>query len=368
MEQKKNGYPAGYRLRLDTLRKKALKKVGSLEAAVAVTREPAPPEEKEMLVYKPVRPGEIWARHVYDCGWFHMTGTLPENAQTRDLYLRLNVGGEGLVYASDGAPYEMISAKMNPVDALTAERGKTLVPLSDAVTQDGHIDFYMDAGFNGTVFSAPFGVGVFRYAQIVEKDPAYYGFYYDWLTVLSLYSALPEGDGADVRQALETAFHMAEKGDPELGRTVLEPVLTAGSTDFTLYAVGHSHLDLAWLWPIRETKRKSARTFTKQLNNIDRVPAVAVRVPEGAPARRLEKDRSGGQSRRDRAAGRDVRRSRHEPLRRGGADPSTVLRQNLFPGDLRAGYGDLLAAGRFRLQRQSAADPEGRGDPLFLYN
>lgn len=32
--------------------------------------------------------------------------------------------------------------------------------------------------------------------------------------------------------------------------------------DFTVYAVGHGHLDLAWLWPVRETKRKAIRTFS----------------------------------------------------------------------------------------------------------
>ena len=30
----------------------------------------------------------------------------------------------------------------------------------------------------------------------------------------------------------------------------------------TFYGVGHAHLDLAWLWPIRESKRKIVRTMT----------------------------------------------------------------------------------------------------------
>lgn len=37
-------------------------------------------------------------------------------------------------------------------------------------------------------------------------------------------------------------------------------------------AVGHAHLDLAWKWPIRESKRKGARTFSTQLHNIEKYP------------------------------------------------------------------------------------------------
>ena len=44
------------------------------------------------------------------------------------------------------------------------------------------------------------------------------------------------------------------------------------TSDFVYSAVGHGHLDMAWLWPIRETKRKAARTYARQLVNIDERP------------------------------------------------------------------------------------------------
>lgn len=40
-----------------------------------------------------------------------------------------------------------------------------------------------------------------------------------------------------------------------------------------LYAVGHSHLDLAWLWPLRETRRKAGRTFSTALANMAAYPS-----------------------------------------------------------------------------------------------
>ena len=40
----------------------------------------------------------------------------------------------------------------------------------------------------------------------------------------------------------------------------------------TLIATGHAHLDLAWLWPIAETRRKAVRTFASVLDAMDRHP------------------------------------------------------------------------------------------------
>ena len=143
--------------------------LGALTVHVAVTPEPVDYQGRTGLSYRRVRPGEVWAKHVYDCGWFHVTGDLPENALTDDaVMLQLRIGGEGLVYTNGGEPFEMISAKVIPADNLTVERGKSIVPLTGALTKDGRIDFYMDAGFNGSLFNAPFGVGIFRCAKVVR--------------------------------------------------------------------------------------------------------------------------------------------------------------------------------------------------------
>ncbi len=57
-------------------------------------------------------------------------------------------------------------------------------------------------------------------------------------------------------------------------REALKTVLEAenGSTMPVFYAVGNAHLDLAWLWPIAETGRKTARTFAAQLRLIEEYP------------------------------------------------------------------------------------------------
>lgn len=43
-----------------------------------------------------------------------------------------------------------------------------------------------------------------------------------------------------------------------------------GSVDIT--ATGHAHLDLAWMWPLREGRRKAMRTFTTAVANLEKYP------------------------------------------------------------------------------------------------
>lgn len=47
---------------------------------------------------------------------------------------------------------------------------------------------------------------------------------------------------------------------------------TAGLGQHHITAVGNCHIDTAWLWPYDETKRKIARSWSSQLNLIERYP------------------------------------------------------------------------------------------------
>ncbi|MBM3189605.1 MAG: alpha-mannosidase, partial [Chloroflexi bacterium] len=57
-------------------------------------------------------------------------------------------------------------------------------------------------------------------------------------------------------------------------RERLRPLLECvnGSTAPRMYAFGHSHIDVAWLWPLAETERKCVRTFGSQLAMCDEYP------------------------------------------------------------------------------------------------
>ena len=57
-------------------------------------------------------------------------------------------------------------------------------------------------------------------------------------------------------------------------RDELAPVLAVRAPDnaHRIYAVGHAHIDSAWLWPLRETVRKVARTAANVVSLMDDHP------------------------------------------------------------------------------------------------
>ena len=78
-----------------------------------------------------------------------------------------------------------------------------------------------------------------------------------------------------------TAAARARVAGARARRTRRRPAPTASC------AVGHAHIDSAWLWPVRETVRKCARTFSNVVELADARPGLRVRLLLG-PAVRLD--------------------------------------------------------------------------------
>lgn len=90
-----------------------------------------------------------------------------------------------------------------------------------------------------------------------EDDPLHYTLVYALEKVALL---------ATKRMSAETIGTCRAILRPHLERkNIADPLLK-------FYAVGHSHLDLAWLWPLRETRRKAGRTFSTALANLKEYP------------------------------------------------------------------------------------------------
>ena len=103
----------------------------------------------------------------------------------------------------------------------------------------------------------------------------------DYLTLYELVKKLPEKSlrAMKIVEGLKKFTYIAdfELPEPELTASVVEadqvlrPLLQCrnGSTvpEYTVF--GQSHLDMAWLWPVEETVRKTARTYSNQLALMD---------------------------------------------------------------------------------------------------
>ncbi len=246
--------------KLAVIRNQCYTKISELSVSVATDKEPF---SQNQGTYHTAKKGEIWAKgHSFTCAQFHITGKVPAGYADKDLAVITNITGEGIVYDKNGVPFLGMTSKFGSyTNLLQAHPAKTLLPL-EKVSENGTIDFYIDAGYNGLrCMGIVFGVNVVKINRSVKE------FYYDYLYLAYLCITYKKDELYD---AADKAFEYFKKNEIDAAESVVKPIIQTyqGEKDVEFYAVGHSHLDLVWLWPKRETMRKSVRTFTNQINNI----------------------------------------------------------------------------------------------------
>ncbi|MFT8640200.1 alpha-mannosidase [Bifidobacterium sp.] len=272
--------------------------------AVSVSRWEAPGEPvtfKEAVAheFEPTSVGDNWS-FPWGTTWFHISGTIPahwlhraDHANQRiELAIDLGFQGggpgfqaEGTVYRPDGTVVKGIEPR-NLNIPLEGE-------LSDAA--EHHVEFYVEAASNPDIASfgwtTPMPLGSrktagkepiyrLRKAQLLSIDSEADGFVYDVMVLRGWADVLPERSTrkADIIHALSLAIDALDpddvRGSVQAARKALKPALDspAVASATNVYAVGHAHIDSAWLWPLRETRRKVARTFSNVLYLMDLDP------------------------------------------------------------------------------------------------
>lgn len=258
--------------------------------AWSVADEPVPFEEAVGKEYKPFTVGDTWGLP-WRTTWIHATGTVPEDWRTRpdhEVELVIDLGfsdsgpgfqAEGLVRHTDGSAI------------------KGIHPRNQAVRwteEPDEIDVYIEAASNPTVTSdgyAPTMLGrmetsgtdpiyTLRRVDVALRDLTVWNLAQDLTVLLELADELPPTSTrrAKIDVALDKAIdaldprHIAATA--AAARAELEEVLAspAHASAHHIMATGHAHIDSAWLWPLRETKRKCVRTFSSVLNLMDQDP------------------------------------------------------------------------------------------------
>ena len=251
--------------RLLNIRRKIYTPVGELKAEIFRSPEPVLFDQLDPSAFTPLRPGTVWGK-TFDCAWLHITGTMP--AGHEGARVMLGIRGEGLVYAPSGEVVDSISTVWQQADL--PHSGAKYRALDFVDTSDGTVDFYADVAYNGFLLY-DFGTGVYHGARVAVRDEAVFGLYYDYLTLLVLARTTDDDAlASELWRTLHRAYRRFRGGHAQAARDLLAPALAAASTsEFVYSAIGHAHLDMAWLWPLRETRRKSARTYTRALNTIE---------------------------------------------------------------------------------------------------
>ena len=250
--------------------------------------EPVPFATAVEREYAPFPVGGSWGR-AWSTTWFHLAGTVPARMRGRRVELLVDLGfdragpgfrSEGLAYTADGVPIKGIEPRT------------AYVPVAAPAAGGEAVDVYVEAAanprFDGRV--SPFGDPetvperlLYRLdrAELAVLDEDVFGLVLDMRVLHQLARELDDREPRrhEIRRALEQMLDDLDVSYVAAGaaraRAWLAPVLRSPATASAhrITAAGHAHIDSAWLWPVRETIRKCARTFAN-------VTALAAEYPD----------------------------------------------------------------------------------------
>ena len=250
-------------------------KICDLDVRYALSEEPVPFAQKDKLSYRPIKVGEIWSDHIFQCAWFHLQCHLPDNVPHDRLFLSFDCSGEGLLVDKEGhAVKGFTNGTYNFGQYNYPAWQKSKYPWN---SDKGDIDCYIDCGSNG--LQGGFKNGVLLDASLVQENPKTKEVFYDYYILLDALVNQPRGK--NYNRVLEILRHVRDLyvyGFAEPDKTALELLkplfhLNCFPKDHFRYtAIGHAHLDLIWLWPERETHRKALRTFANAIYLLRKYP------------------------------------------------------------------------------------------------
>lgn len=183
-----------------------------------------------------------------------------------------NSGFESLLYVN-GVPYQGVDTNHHEV----------FIP-QDWAGSSREFCFRLWSGLEGG------GVPVqqehqFRRAELACLDEAADDLYYTGLATLDTFKVLDENDPTrqELLQAADRAFLLVDWARPgsdafyesvRAARDVLREALSGWEKKHgvTVHCIGHTHIDVAWLWRLTHTREKAARSFSTVLRLMEKYP------------------------------------------------------------------------------------------------
>ncbi|MGN7862004.1 alpha-mannosidase [Microbacterium sp. 22303] len=264
-------------------------------AAHALPGEPIPAADGLALEYAPFAAGQQWGP-AWGTTWFRVRGTVPaEWAGKRvealvDLGFDINMTGfqcEALAYrvGADGEPVPVKS--LNPrnqwLPIMERAEGEEAIELflegaSNPVLLDYHP--FLPTQEGDILTSSPDPLYRVRHMDLAVFEPEVFELSLDLEVLLELQAELPETSPRRMRilQALDDALDVLDLQriveTAGAARAQLADVLAApaDASAHRIAAIGHAHIDSAWLWPLRETVRKVARTTSSMTTLLEEQP------------------------------------------------------------------------------------------------
>jgi len=267
------------------------KPLGKLNLTGFVTSKHLSFEQASSHKFHPMPVGTAWGKK-WQYGWFKTEITLPKTALGQRIMLHMNPAakpdevGECLVWANGNITGSFGWARQEITLSKNGIPGENFSILAEAYA--GHGPLLVGGG---PIFNGQESVPEVKLPQVLVGESSYgvwheqaYQLALDFTTLFELRNRLDPNSlrVSEIDQGLKDVTLLVDLELPELemletinlGRDRLRPLLECvnGSTAPMLYAFGHAHLDVAWLWPLVETERKIARTVINQLSLIEEYP------------------------------------------------------------------------------------------------
>ncbi|RKP25625.1 galactose mutarotase-like domain-containing protein [Syncephalis pseudoplumigaleata] len=232
--------------------------------------------------FKETSVGSEWFGPTWSTHWFRVEVTVPKEWRDEDeVQYWFDAGNEAMVWSEDGTPLQGLTGGNG------GERHVDHIIPRDYVASGKPYRFYVEMACNGL-----FGAGInfigppdenrqfyVNTSDIVVPNRLAWSLYYDFQIIRDAASNLP-ADSEAAAKALKVgndivnAFVTGSDESLERGRAIAQAFLGRKGSEHghQIIAVGHCHIDSAWLWPYDETKRKAARSWSTQIDLMDRYP------------------------------------------------------------------------------------------------
>ncbi|MER5946284.1 glycoside hydrolase family 38 C-terminal domain-containing protein [Streptomyces sp. NPDC001904] len=267
-----------------------------------VPGEPVPVAEGLAADYRPTAPGAHWGP-AWTTSWFRLGGRVPEEWAGRRVEAVVDLGfgttepgfsAEGLAYRPDGTAVKALNPR------------NTWLPVAERATGGEEFSVFVEAAANPLVMhsgpddhtfaitplggrapwldepGAPGGEPLYRLRRLdlAVFDADVYELVHDMEVLDQLMRELPEQSPRrwqilrSLSKALDAVDLQNISGTAAAAREILAPALAQPATagEHRVSAIGHAHIDTAWLWPLRETVRKVARTVSNVTQLMDEHP------------------------------------------------------------------------------------------------
>ncbi|XP_074901726.1 alpha-mannosidase 2C1 isoform X3 [Buteo buteo] len=228
--------------------------------------------------FRPAKVGDSFGPTWETC-WFKVELSIPQAWAGQEVHFVWESDGEGMVWR-DG----------QPVQGLAKEGEKTSYILTSSLkeSEPHSLTLYVELACNG-LFGAGKGSMIappdpnrrftLSKAELVIFNRDVYELLVDLEILLDMAQLLGEENQRSF-QALYTAnqmVNMCDVTDPSTfpaARDLAAAIFSQrnGESQHTIHAVGHCHIDSAWLWPYEETIRKCARSWVTVVRLMERNP------------------------------------------------------------------------------------------------